>query len=128
MVRPGARVVGLNVADRLAVELHQEAIDSRLVDMVLDVPKASAGEVYHRATCGSRSHLARIGKSERDSATNSNPEEAVPAVMGQAADNVSTVTLRLVKTQISAAMSSDRRTIASASSGPSISARAAASA
>ena len=44
------------------------------------------------------------------------------------AGNVSMVTLRLVYTQISAAMSRARRTIASASSGPSTSARAAASA
>src|SRR5208282_5825 len=42
--------------------------------------------------------------------------------------NVSSVTLRLVYTQISAAMSSDLRTIASASSGLSARARAAASA
>src|SRR6516165_4134856 len=42
--------------------------------------------------------------------------------------NVSMVTLRLVYTQISAAISSERRTIASASSGPSSRARAAASA
>src|SRR6187551_977657 len=38
--------------------------------------------------------------------------------------SVSTVTLRLVYTQMSAAMSSDLRTIASASSAPSASARA----
>src|SRR5262249_37962377 len=48
--------------------------------------------------------------------------------IGHALFNISIVTLRLVKTQISAAISSDLRTMASASSGPSSRARAEASA
>src|SRR5436190_1757677 len=40
MIRISMRIVGLDIADRSAVELDQKALDFGFIDMALDVPKS----------------------------------------------------------------------------------------
>src|SRR5215467_6380735 len=119
---PRRKPVALDIGERPAFERNDELVHIGMIEVAADefilLVRASP-PAHHLRRPKPALYPRKIGRRHR--------AEGIGAGHGQLC-RVSMVTLRLVKTQMSAAMSSERRTIASASLSESIRARAAASA